>query len=172
MRILDVQAEVIEAPRHPFHFRPELYWGGDKVETALVRVVTDEDLEGQFIPYIGMGRIIRHIVEKVYRPALVGEDPLDRERLWFKIHNLDLSAHSPIYAHGALDVALWDLIGKHVNMPLYKLLGGYRDRIKTYASTLTLETVEDYAKSVKEYVSRGYKAIKLHAWGDPKRKLH
>jgi len=171
MRIVDVQARVIEAPRRPFHFRPDLYWGGDKMETVLVRIMTDDGLQGEFIPYIGMGTVIKHVIEQVYKPALMGEDPLNRERLWHKISDLDLSAKAPIYTHGALDVALWDLIGKRLNIPLYKLLGGYRDRIRCYASTLTFETVDDYAKNAKEYVTRGYSAIKLHAWGDVKRDM-
>jgi L-alanine-DL-glutamate epimerase-like enolase superfamily enzyme len=169
--ITDVRATVIEAPSPPIHFRPDLYWGKGKRETVLLTITADNGLEGQFIPYIGMGKVIKHVVEEVFRPALIGEDPLSRERLWYKIYNLDLSAKAPIYVHGALDVALWDLIGKALNVPLYKLLGAYRDRIKSYASTLTFESLEDYANNCKEYVSRGYKAIKLHAWGDMKRDM-
>ena len=171
MRIVDVQTKVIEAPKQPFHFRPDVYLGGDKIETALIRILTDYGCEGEFIPYIGMGTIIKHVIERVYKPVLVGENPLNRERLWYKICNMDLSAKPPIYTHGALDVALWDLIGKSLDVPLYRLLGGYRDKIRCYASTLTFETVEDYAKNAKEYVRRGYKAIKLHAWGDVKRDM-
>jgi L-alanine-DL-glutamate epimerase-like enolase superfamily enzyme len=77
----------------------------------------------------------------------------------------------PIYARGPVDIALWDLAGKAVDLPIYKLLGAYRNRVPAYASTLTLSSVEAYASLANELKERGFKAIKLHAWGDPKRDM-
>ena len=50
-------------------------------------------------------------------------------------------------------------------MPVYKLLGGMRDRIPVYASTLTEDSLEEYMALADECLDKGYKAIKLHAWG-------
>ncbi len=68
-----------------------------------------------------------------------------------------------------VEQALWDLIGRKLNMPVYKLLGGYRDKVPAYGSTMCgdeleggLSTPEEYAAFAETLVARGYKAIKLH----------
>jgi L-alanine-DL-glutamate epimerase-like enolase superfamily enzyme len=74
----------------------------------------------------------------------------------------------------AIDVALWDIVGKNADLPIYKLLGAYRDEVKAYASTADgdtdgLSTPENYADLAEKCLKRGYKAYKIHPWGDPKR---
>ncbi|MBJ2341023.1 enolase, partial [Dickeya solani] len=70
--------------------------------------------------------------------------------------------------------ALWDLAGRALNLPVYKLLGGYRDKVPAYGSTMCgdelqggLSTPDEYGRFAEQLVKRGYKAIKLHTWMPP-----
>jgi L-alanine-DL-glutamate epimerase-like enolase superfamily enzyme len=87
-----------------------------------------------------------HLVNAVYRPLLVGGDVRDIEahwdRLWNEradlnqrgIHTLDLAKHCVrTQAIAAVDIALWDALGKSLNQPVHKLLGGYQDRVPVIA---------------------------------------
>jgi L-alanine-DL-glutamate epimerase-like enolase superfamily enzyme len=71
-------------------------------------------------------------------------------------------------------MALWDLAGKKLGLPVYKLIGAYRDKVPAYGSTMCgdemeggLSTPDDYARFAEWLVKRGYKAIKLHTWNRP-----
>jgi L-alanine-DL-glutamate epimerase-like enolase superfamily enzyme len=73
-----------------------------------------------------------------------------------------------------VDLALWDLAGKALNQPVYKLMGAYRDKVPAYASTMCgddleggLDTPEAYARFALQCKSRGYPAFKLHTWQPP-----
>lgn len=69
---------------------------------------------------------------------LVGEDPLEREQIWQRMERTQ-RLHKGTLADGrisAIDCALWDVAGKHAGLPVYKLLGGHRDRVPAYASTM------------------------------------
>lgn len=62
----------------------------------------------------------------------------------------------------AIDVCLWDIIGKYFKVPIYKLLGAYREKILAYASTPIYEKEEDYVNAALECQEKGYKAFKIH----------
>lgn len=102
---------------------------------------------------------------------LVGQDPFNRERIWQDLNHWQRgSAHQLTErALSFVEQALWDLIGRSLRMPVYKLLGGYRDTVPAYGSTMCgddlpggLSTPEEYAAFAEKLVARGYKAIKLH----------
>lgn len=70
--------------------------------------------------------------------------------------------------------AIWDLIGRSLNVPVHKLLGGYREKVPAYGSTMCgdeleggLSTPEEYGRFAEKLVQRGYQAIKLHTWMPP-----
>ena len=65
-------------------------------------------------------------------------------------------------AIGAVDIALWDIGAKAADIPLYKLLGGFRDRIPAYASSEVLDSAEAYAQQAVEYKEAGWAAYKIH----------
>ena len=74
----------------------------------------------------------------------------------------------------SVDLALWDLAGRALEQPVYKLLGGLRDKVPAYASTMCgddlkggLATPEDYANYARWCMERGYPAFKLHTWQPP-----
>lgn len=102
---------------------------------------------------------------------LIGKDPFQRE----KIYN-DLKRglrHSDRTGIHYVDVALWDFAGKTFNVPIYKLLGGYKETIPAYASTYHgdrnggLSTPKDYANFAEQCYELGYRAFKMHGWAEP-----
>jgi len=97
--------------------------------------------------------------------VVVGQDPMDRE----KIHQRLMSRHrqTTFRAIGAVDVALWDLAGKAVGLPIHKLLGSYRDSVPAYASSVMLPSKEAYAEEARAYKAAGWAAYKIHAPTDP-----
>ncbi|RMF87568.1 MAG: mandelate racemase/muconate lactonizing enzyme family protein, partial [Nitrospinota bacterium] len=134
----------------------------------LVRVYTDEGL-------VGIGECFRRqlpatkaTIEEVLAPLLIGEDPLAIEALWNKMHD----AVRMIGVHGfsatamaGVDIALWDLKGKALGVPVYQLLGGkIRDKIRVYASSLRRDlTPQEEARRAAQFAEAGYTAYKLHS---------
>ncbi|MBI4220874.1 MAG: enolase [Chloroflexi bacterium] len=102
-------------------------------------------------------------VERLVKPLLVGENPLDREKLW-QWMMWNRSGFSEALT-GNIDCALWDLLGRMAGVPVAKLLGGYREKVKAYASSgPNLGGPDVYAKQALECKQRGYKAYKVHAY--------
>jgi L-rhamnonate dehydratase len=102
------------------------------------------------------------------RSALVGEDPLERERLWQKMYRF-LAYYgrqgAGMQMISGADIALWDIAGKAFEQPVHKLLGAkYREAVTAYASTLFRPTPEGMQEAVISYLERGFRAIKF-GWG-------
>ena len=132
---------------------------------VLVRVLTDEGLEGISLTWVPRHppRVLGEAVLAL-RPLVVGQHPLDIERIWQR--NFEATRQTlTIMAPGAVNWALWDLAGKIADLPLYRLLGGYRDRIPAYASTHVYATTDEYVRAVLEFQAQGFQAIKLHPLG-------
>lgn len=145
-----------------------------RVKMAMLTITTDDGKSGHaFAP----PEVIRpYILEAYARKVLVGQDPLDRERLWHGLEHWQRGSAGQLTdrALAAIEQALWDLAGRAFNTPVYKLLGAYRDKVPAYGSTMCgdqleggLATPDDYARFALKLVERGYKAIKLHTWMPP-----
>src|SRR5919201_1468674 len=168
MRIVDVRVHLVPAAAAPpYRWRAGLPGSEPAAVGAVLRVVTDEGIEG--IATTHRGKIVADLVERRLRDELIGQDPLQREWVWHRVWELDRIEEFPIYALGLVDVALWDLTGKAAGLPVYQLLGGYRTSIPAYASTVTFASVEEYHDVADQCLALGYPAIKLHAWGDARR---
>ena len=168
MKITDVKVTLQEnRVKHPFRWRKGLPGSGTGSTGARIEIVTDEGVSG--LAFASHGRIVQDIFERRLREMLVGQDPLLKENLWEMAWEIDRIEELPIYALGLADIALWDLTAKAAGLPLYKLIGGYRDRIPAYASTVTFETTEEFLHVADQCVDYGFTAIKLHAWGDHKK---
>ena len=157
MKITDVKIHYVEWDRGAYHWRDGIMPQGPKAQTGLLRIMTDEGVEG--LSRCGGGINIDEV-----KWQLVGENPMDRERIWQNFWR-NLRTSNLGVAIGPVDCALWDLFGKATAMPVYKLLGGMRDKIPAYASTLTLDSMAEYMELAERCLDKGYKAIKLHAWG-------
>lgn len=112
----------------------------------------------------------------VARRMIGGMNPLDREGIWKKLHQaqrLEWRALNDRHL-GALDAALWDFAGRLTGLPVSKLLGGPRERVLAYASTMCgddipggLDSPEAYAEFAAACQAQGYTAFKLHTWMAP-----
>ncbi|MBI3831055.1 MAG: mandelate racemase/muconate lactonizing enzyme family protein [Planctomycetes bacterium] len=142
----------------------------------LVRVTTDEGLSGwsdvetlsTAAVAIISGQSMGITGFRTLRDLLVGEDPLDLERLWDKLYvGSAYYGRRGIALHciSAIDNALWSIRAQAAGLPLHKLLGGKRrDRITAYASTLFRETPQAMFEAAKGYAARGFRAVKF-GWG-------
>jgi L-alanine-DL-glutamate epimerase-like enolase superfamily enzyme len=93
------------------------------------------------------------------RDLLLGQDPFDRELIWKWLW----VANIPENISSVVDMMLWDLAGRALEQPVYKLLGGARDRVKAYASTYpNLGDPKVYAEHALECKQQGYLAYKIH----------
>jgi L-alanine-DL-glutamate epimerase-like enolase superfamily enzyme len=92
---------------------------------------------------------------------LIGQDPFDREKFW----QLLWAAKTPENLWSVVDMALWDLLGRVTNLPIYKLLGGCRDRVRAYGSTYpNMGPPEVYAEHALACKRQGYTAYKIHPY--------
>ena len=109
----------------------------------------------------------RSTIEDRLAPMLLGQDPMDTERLWrvmYKsIGNLEYDRRGTVTAIGSLDIALWDLKGKVLESPVHRLLGGFRDSIPAYADgAMFYRGPGGMAEWAARYVDEGYRAVKYH----------
>ena len=134
----------------------------------IVEVNTNEGTTGVGEAF-GPPEITSTIIEHVYKPYLIGKDPMDREVIWEELYNR-LRDHGQkglsIEAISGIDIALWDIMGQNLNVPVYKLLGGaYRDKVKVYATGFyrkkTHHQTEDLVKEAVKYIKNGFEAFKV-----------
>jgi L-alanine-DL-glutamate epimerase-like enolase superfamily enzyme len=141
---------------------------------ALLTIRTDDGSEGHCLH---APEVIRpFIVDNYLKTVLLGQDPFDRERLWQGLAHWQRGSSEQLTdkALAVAELALWDLAGRKLGLPVIKLIGGYRDKILAYGSTMCgdeleggLATPEDYGRFAEQLVKRGYKGIKLHTWMPP-----
>ena len=93
-------------------------------------------------------------------PALIGQDARHSEVIWQ--HMMGRYNCMTPRPQSAIDIALWDLKAKALDMPLYRLLGGERDNIRSYASTPLLDSPADYVAFVRDLQSQGFTTVKFH----------
>ena len=149
----------------------------------LVEVETDEGITG-WGECFGPGNIAlanKYIVEKVIQPLIKGDNPLKKEYIWHKVYNLLRDSGQkgmPIQALSGIDIALWDILAKKSNLPLYQLLGGKtNDKIPVYGygTMLQKKTVEELCELFKNEASqikeKNFKAMKMKIGMGPKEDL-
>lgn len=128
-----------------------------KARTAgVVEILTDAGITG-------WGEGLHAPDRAALEPGLVGRDPFDAEVIW---QDLYAQGWGDIAGMSAVDIALWDIMGKALEMPVYRLLGGaFRERIPAYASGLFKKQVPDPQRALvdeaKGYVDGGFGAVKM-----------
>jgi L-alanine-DL-glutamate epimerase-like enolase superfamily enzyme len=129
---------------------------------GLLTLRTDEGVEGHAFlgsasnPATTDGQgLITHL-----KPMLMGKDPLQRESVVADVWKRQRNAG--VRAIGAVDVALWDLLGKAMGQPIHRLLGTFRESIPAYASSAVLPSASAYAEQAAEYKEQGWAAYKIH----------
>jgi len=135
----------------------------------VVEIFTDDGLVG-----IGnaalVAQITKQVIDLYLKPLLIGKDPWDIEFLWQHMYRKTMAFGRRgigMVAISAVDIALWDLLGKSAKQPVYRLLGGRtKARIPVYASRLYSVELNEVADEAQRYKAEGYKAMKLRfGWG-------
>jgi L-alanine-DL-glutamate epimerase-like enolase superfamily enzyme len=135
----------------------------------VTEIITDSGLVG-----IGNAalapQITKQVIDEYLKPILVGADPWDIELLWQHMYRKTMAFGRKgigMVAISAVDIALWDLLGKAAKQPVYRLLGGRtKPRIPVYASRLYSTPLDELAGEATKYMRQGYKAMKLRfGWG-------
>ena len=135
----------------------------------VVEVFTDDGLVG-----IGNAalapQVTKQLIDLYLKPLLIGQDPWDTEFLWQSMYRKTIAFGRKgigMVAISAIDIALWDLLGKSARQPVFRLLGGRtKPRIPVYASRLYSVELNDLEAEATRYKKEGYKAMKLRfGWG-------
>ena len=165
MKIKHVRTHILRAAlSQPFAYSRAWY---DTRMAMVVEIETDNGLVGWGECY-GPARITAAVVDSVAQ-LLIGEDPLRIDHLWRKIYST-LRDHGQkgvvIEGLSGIDIALWDIKGKHFGVPVHRLLGGgIRDTVQAYATGLYRRRSGDPLRYLPEeaagYVAEGFKAVKL-----------
>ncbi len=132
---------------------------------AVIRMHTDTQWFGA--TELGKGDGIADSVRRRFG-RFVGEDPQMTERLWHLMWETDRIEEFAVHTTGAIDLLCWDVKSLAANMPIHQMIGGNATRIPAYASTVTWDTLKDYERHIKLCMDVGFRAFKLHAWGDVK----
>ncbi len=181
MKIISIKSHVLR-----YELDKELGYSQQyyKHRTAhLVEVETDEGITG-WGECFGPGNIAlanKYIVEKVIQPLIKGDDPLNKEHIWHKVYNLLRDSGQkgmPIQALSGIDIALWDILAKKANLPLYQLLGGKtNDKIPVYGYGMMLqkksieELCELFKNEANQIKEKNFKAMKMKIGMGPKEDL-
>ena len=164
------EGEFLVTPLHIFPDYEKLLGGpsvglrGGPAYAVLVRVSTDEGLYG--LGTVGAGNgAAAYVLEHHLKPIVVGENPFDVELLWEKMFRSTLNYGRKglvLEAISAVDIAIWDVMGKATGQPVYNLLGGKtRDRIRVYASRLYAHrSLDELASQAASFVRQGFTALK------------
>lgn len=141
------------------------------VQTVLVRITSDDGVVGYGEAHAPLApEVAKAIVDNLLGPVIMGGDPRSVDMLWEKMYSsMRIRGHRTGFmmeAMSGIDIALWDLFGKAVGLPVYQLLGGgYRDRVNAYASGVRGATPEEQAANALGYIDEGFTAMKMGTGG-------
>ncbi|HXE80205.1 MAG TPA: L-rhamnonate dehydratase [Vicinamibacterales bacterium] len=135
----------------------------------IVEVFTDQG-------HVGIGNaalaphVTKEVIDRYLAPLVIGADPWDLEYLWQHMYRRTMAFGRKgiaMVAISAIDIALWDVLGKAAKQPVYRLLGGRtKKRIPVYASRLYSTPLDELAAEARSYKEQGYTAMKLRfGWG-------
>ena len=156
----------------PFETSVDRIWFGERqdghhVVQTLTKVHTDEGAEGYFFgghfhgDRDGLLPGDQALITQFLGPVLTGSDPFDRHEIWRQLW----AAKLPENVCSVVDLVLWDLAGRVTGLPVHKLLGGARDRVKAYASSFNnLGSPDDYANHAADCKRKGYRGYKIHPY--------
>ncbi|WP_278377111.1 L-rhamnonate dehydratase [Sphingobium yanoikuyae] len=135
----------------------------------IVEIFTDQGLVGignaALAPFV-----TKQLIDQYLAPLLIGQDPWDSEFLWQHMYRKTMAFGRKgvaLVAISALDIAIWDLMGKAAKQPVFRLLGGRtKAKIPVYASRLYSIPLDELVQEAAAYKAQGYKAMKLRfGWG-------
>ncbi len=135
------------------------------MSVCLVEIETDEGHTGWGLTSITSPTVVAAAVNSECAPVLIGEDPMDTEKLWDKLY-WTLSPRGQtgfgLHAIAAIDLALWDIKGKALGEPVWRLLGGARSRVPLYATFgFPIFDRDQIGEAAKLWVENGFTRLKM-----------
>ncbi len=181
----DPDLSIVEVRAYPtsFRVRPEdsISLGVGRVvkrDSVIVKVTTAGGLTGYGESHHGRAPgAVAHLVNTTLRQLVLGRNAADVVGVWNAIYAKQLASHGmgagTCLAMSGIDLALWDIRGKAVGWPLYKLLGGSRQPIPAYAGGVSLgyQDPDALVAEARPHVEAGYTAVKLRVGDAPKRDI-
>ena len=139
---------------------------------TIIKIYTDSNIIGEAgvwnAAYFEYDRYTAESLKHLL-PILIGRNPLEKDDILYDLRPRVFP--QPPGALAVIDNALWDIKGKVSNLPIYKLLGEKRNKIKSYASTVMYEKIDDYMKIIEEKKNDGFSAVKFHTWCIPEKDI-
>jgi D-galactarolactone cycloisomerase len=156
MKITRIRTRVVDLPL-PSEFRPA--WARGRNQPNIILVVIDVDTDagitGLGAAHAGAEAAIA--IDRFVTPYLLGQDPTRIELLTSILRDAEILG-PPVYC---MEIPLWDIIGKLANLPLYKLWGGYTDRVTAYCATAEIREPLERVDDVHRMLEQGFRAVKL-----------
>jgi D-galactarolactone cycloisomerase len=167
MKIESIRTYVLHAKLGEKSFAYSQNWYNSRT-TAIVEIRCDDGFVG-FGECFGPAGVNSTIIKELYAPQLIGRNPLDREVIWMSLYNR-FRDHGQkgvmIEALSGIDIALWDIAGKHFGVPIHQLLGrSFRNELSAYATCLYRtdlhQDIESMIHEVQKHIEDGFTALKL-----------
>jgi L-alanine-DL-glutamate epimerase-like enolase superfamily enzyme len=178
LRIADIKAIPTSFPVDPKNSVTLGVGRAVKRDAVIVKVTTDEGIVGWGEAHHGRAPgSVAHLINNTLRQLVVGMDAHDVVGVWAKVYEKQLGSHGMGAAASiglsGIDQALWDIRGKALGLPLYKLLGGRPRRVPAYAGGVSLGYQDPQAlvAEAQPHVAAGYKAVKLRVGDTPARDI-
>ncbi len=143
--------------------------GGSRPDFTVITLTAADGTKGTSFGFGALdARAAAHVMSQV-KPFFLGKDAFHSQKNLKDFEMFDRKWNlTPIYAYGPFDNACWDIVGKQVNQPVYRMLGAAKMEIPLYVSSMFLDGPEDYVSQALEVKSKGIRGYKLHPPGDPK----
>jgi L-alanine-DL-glutamate epimerase-like enolase superfamily enzyme len=171
LKITGIQTDLLRLP--PSEFTGDaIHDFGSASGGVVLRVLTDAGITGWGYSNFGMieggPRVVQTILEAEIQPALLGQDPAFpkkiRADLWRALEYQGVQGVTQ-FAMSLVDIAVWDILGKAVGLPVYKMLGAVRDRMPVYAMCGWYRKNDSdhsqYKRTINETLELGYRAFKV-----------
>jgi L-alanine-DL-glutamate epimerase-like enolase superfamily enzyme len=171
LKITGLETDVLRHPPGKPYYDAIHKFGGENGSTVL-RLRTDAGITGWANSSFGMipggPRVVQSILEQEIKPVLLGQDPAFPRRiradLWKALEYQGVGGVAQ-FAIAAVDIAIWDILGKNAGLPVYKMLGAYRDRIPVYSMCGWYydndADLSQFRKQITDAMEQGYGAVKI-----------
>jgi L-alanine-DL-glutamate epimerase-like enolase superfamily enzyme len=171
IRITGIETDVLKRPPGSPYY-DAIHTFGTASGSVLLRIRTDAGITGWASSSFGMiaggPRVVQTVLEEEVKPVLVGKDPAFPRRiradLWKALEYQGVGGATQ-FAIAAVDIAVWDILGKSANLPVYKMLGAFRDRLPVYSMCGWYYDNDDdlshFKRVITEAAEQGYQAVKI-----------
>jgi L-alanine-DL-glutamate epimerase-like enolase superfamily enzyme len=171
LRISGLETDVLKRPPGSPYY-DAIHEFGTGSGSVVLRIRTNAGITGwassSFGTIAGGPRVVQAILEEEVKPVLLGKDPAFprriRSELWRALEYQGVGGPTQ-FAIAAVDIAIWDILGKNANMPVYKMLGAFRDRMPVYSMCgwyyANDEDLGHFRRAITEAMEQGYPAVKI-----------